>query len=422
MMSGVQNVGSQAISVFQNTKSTAKAEPEKPVWDGKKSYAYLEDSNRAGLEYGAKATRYYAAKTASDGELSVAELKKQIGEWFGEYTLTDREPGKVVQGKHYLYIDDSQLQKMAKDASYRAKVYGLMDRELTTGKEYTLRYSDGKDKTMHITGSIFSLSEANRKYAGADGVPYLGSAMSDHPISSSDSHVQVRSMSFLYDNLDPAKAARKSRAAAAKSQAEKLAEKRAEKKKAAKKAEKKEQLERLRQLAPSLEVSEGKELSMNRDRKMGTVALNPALLQKIESDPELAKKVNETLKGIEVAERLARNYFNALGGVTERTSHWYLDENGEIKHFAHTRREDGKNKLLREEQQKAAKEHTEKLREKMHKKSEELTKQLLERKEKESKDGNMIVDTEDVKPILETIRNEQREHLLPSGGRVDFRA
>ena len=137
----------------------------------KEALKITEDmGNQAGLDYGVKAAKYYASKTASDGEMTVDDLKKQISEWFSDYTLTNREPKDVVQEKHYLYIDDSQLNKMAKDASYRAKVYGLMDREMETGREYTLRYSDGRDVTAHITGSIFSLSEKNRKYAGADGI------------------------------------------------------------------------------------------------------------------------------------------------------------------------------------------------------------------------------------------------------------
>lgn len=212
---------------------------EKPVWNGKQAYKYLEDMNQVALDYGARAVNYYAGKTAEDGELSVDELKKQIGDWFPDYTLTDQEPKNAVQGKHYLYIDNSQLQKMAKDASYRAKVYGLMDRELTVGKEYILTYSDGRNQTMHLTGSVFSLCEANRKYAGADGVPYRGSCTSDHPWSSSNSHPQVRNMSFLSDHLEPAKSAGRSRISAVKKQAERLAEKRAEKKQAEKKQEKK---------------------------------------------------------------------------------------------------------------------------------------------------------------------------------------
>ncbi len=200
----------------------------KPVWNGKQAFTYLEDMNKAGLDYGAQATKYYSSKTATDGEMTVEDLKKQIGEWFSDYTLTDHEPKNVVNGKHYLYIDDSQLKKMAQDANYRVKVYGLMDREMETGREYTLTYSDGRNKTSHVTGSIFSLCEKNRKYDCGNGVPYLGSCNTDAGWSTSQSHIQVRNMNFLYDNLDPAKSARKSRLAIAKEHAEQLAKKRIE--------------------------------------------------------------------------------------------------------------------------------------------------------------------------------------------------
>ena len=197
--------------------------------------------------------------------LCQCRLKKQIKEWFPEYTLTDSEPSQVVAGKFYLYIDDKQLQKMASDPTYRAKVYGLMDSELQGKKGYTLQYSDGRKVTSHLTGSIFSLSEKNRKYAGADGIPYRGSCTSDHPFSSSNSHPQVRSMNFLYDNIDPAKSAAKSRKAAATKGAEKaLKKKKAQKKAAEKKAAVKKEEKKAREKRLEEKREEQKELAEQR--------------------------------------------------------------------------------------------------------------------------------------------------------------
>lgn len=221
-------------------RAVGKDTASKPVWNGNKAYTYLEDLNKAGLEYGTQATKYYASKTTEDGAMSVEDLKKQIKEWFPDYTLTNSEPSKVVKGKHYLYIDDSQLKKMASDSSYRAKVYGLMDRELETGKSYTLTYSDGRKVTSHVTGSIFSLSENNRKYDCGDGIPYRGSCDTDAGWSSSESHIQVRNQSYLSDNLNPAKSAAKSRkTSVTKLLSEKIKKQRAEKKQAQKKLEEK---------------------------------------------------------------------------------------------------------------------------------------------------------------------------------------
>lgn len=219
----------------------------KPVWNPKKVYKYLEDINEGFQSYKKQAVSYYSSlisKQEGDGSMSVDELKDEIRELFPEYTLTDSEPSKVKAGTFYLYIDKSQLQKMASDADYRARVYGLMDSELQGKNGYTLQYSDGRNVTAHLTGSIFSLSEKNRKYAGADGIPYLGSCTSDHAFSSSDSHPQVRNMSYLYDNLNPAKSAANSRKAAAAKAAQKAATKKAEQKKTAKKAEQKKAAEK----------------------------------------------------------------------------------------------------------------------------------------------------------------------------------
>ncbi|MCQ2535704.1 MAG: hypothetical protein MJ110_01910 [Lachnospiraceae bacterium] len=251
----ISGIGNFSNINFNKRSETAKN--GKPSWDGKKAYKYLEDMSDAAISYGIKAQKYYATKTMEDGEMSVADLKKQIGEMFSDYTLTDHEPRDVVSGKHYLYIDNSQLKKMASDPGYRAKVYGLMDREMEVGREWTMTYSDGRNVTSHITGSIFSLSEVNRKYAGADGIPYRGSCTSDHPWSSSDSHPQVRNQSFLYDNLDPEKSARKSRINAAKSMAVKVAKKKEEKKVIEKRAaEKKQKIKQQERIAEKREKEE----------------------------------------------------------------------------------------------------------------------------------------------------------------------
>lgn len=232
-----------------------QASSEKPVWNPNKVYKYLEDMNEGFQSYRKQAVSYYSsliAKQEGDGSMSVDALKEEIKELFPEYTLTDSEPSKVKNGISYLYIDKSQLQKMASDADYRAKVYGLMDTELQGIKGYTLQYSDGRNVTAHLTGSIFSLAEKNNKYAGPDGIPYLGSCTSDHSVCSSDSHPHVRSMSYLYENLDPAKsaanarkaAATKTTAKAAAKAAEKAAKKKAEQKKTAKKLAEKKQAEK----------------------------------------------------------------------------------------------------------------------------------------------------------------------------------
>lgn len=230
------NHASAAINV-----SKKSAKPQKPVWNPNKVYKYLEDMNKGFQDYKSQATAYYRAEIGENKNsvMTTEELKKQINELFPEYTLTDTEPGNVTQGKYYLYIDVSNLEKMAKDADYRARVYGLMDSELQGSKGYTLQYSDGRNVTTHITGSIFSLSDKNRKYDCGDGIPYRGSCTSDQGFSTTESHPQVRNMSFIYDNLDPAKSAARARRTLASQNAARLAKKQEKKLLAEKSADKK---------------------------------------------------------------------------------------------------------------------------------------------------------------------------------------
>ena len=224
------------VSYSLNINITSKtANNEKPTWNGKKPYKYLEDFNDAAMSYQKKAKIYYMNRTESDGTLTISDLKKQIKELFPDYTFTNQNRKDVVRGANYLYISDRQLQKMANDPSYRGRVYGLMDEELTVSKEFTLTYSDGKNVTQHCIGSFFSLDESNGE--GIDGLPYLGGCMTDGGFSSTESHPQVRNQSFIYDHLDPKKPNNKARkTSAVKSMAEKTAKTRADKKRAERKA------------------------------------------------------------------------------------------------------------------------------------------------------------------------------------------
>lgn len=104
-------------------------------------------------------------------------------------------------------------------------------------------------------------------------------------------------------------------------------------------------------------------LNTKRDNKIGTITINPKLLEKMQRDPEAEKKYTQLLKDIERAEKTVTAYYNGLGGCVERSSHWYIDENGKYCHFGYVRRDDKLNKKLREETQKNAERQIEKCRE-----------------------------------------------------------
>lgn len=72
----------------------------------------------------------------------------------------------------------------------------------------------------------------------------------------------------------------------------------------------------------------------------------------------------QRLNDIQRAESAANAYYSSRGGVTERTSHWHVDAEGNVSHFAHVRREDKLNEKLREEAEENANKLIEKIQEK----------------------------------------------------------
>lgn len=168
----------------------------------------------------------------------------------------------------------------------------------------------------------------------------------------------------------------------------------------------------------NLEIGTG--LNMKKDNKVGTVTMNPALLEKMQNDPDAAAKYTQLIKDIERAEKTVGAYYNALGGVVEHTSHWYIDENGKYSHFGYVRRDDKLNKKLREEAAENAKKLVEKTREKAAKKKEELketlekaegkVQQLLSEKVSHSESEEIYLDTDDMQMILEAVREKDEKN------------
>lgn len=205
-----------------------------------------------------------------------------------------------------------------------------------------------------------------------------------------------------------------------------------------------EYLKGLQKKVPYVELETGWGLSMKRDKR-SAITVNPKLLEKMQSDPEAEKKYTQTLKDIERAEKIGDAYYNALGGVVERTSHWYVDEDGKYYHFAYTRRDDKLNKKIREEAKKNAEELIEKTREKARKKAKELEERLTEKAEEAkeedsaantlaskdivaermkemltekleaSEDGEIYLDEKDMEPVMEAIREEESASSAGTG-------
>lgn len=149
-----------------------------------------------------------------------------------------------------------------------------------------------------------------------------------------------------------------------------------------------EYLKSIQKQVPYVKLETGFALSMKKDKRAGVITVNPKLLEKMQNDPEAAKKYTQTLKDIERAEKTGDAYYNALGGVVERTSHWYVDENGNFTHFAYTRRDDKLNKKIRKETQEKSEELIEKTREKAVKARKEQKKAMAQKLEEKRAAGN----------------------------------
>ena len=183
----------------------------------------------------------------------------------------------------------------------------------------------------------------------------------------------------------------------------------------------------------SLEVGTG--LNTKKDNMVGAVTINPKLLEKMQNDPKAEREYTQMLQGIQRAESIVGSYYNSIGNVVERTSHWYMDENGNLVSFGHVRIENKLDKELRKQADENAKKLIEKTCEKAKEKAEELQERLDSIKEAkadksaESKaekilsekfsnavDGEIYLNETDMKPILQTIRAEEQEKTKTKTG------
>lgn len=170
-------------------------------------------------------------------------------------------------------------------------------------------------------------------------------------------------------------------------------------------------LSRLQNKVTDVTLETGTVLNMKKDNKIGTLTIHPELLEKMQNDTDAEKKYTQLIKDIERAEQTVGAYYNAIGGVVERSSHWYIDENGKYCHFGYVRRDDKLNKRLREEARKNAAEQIERTRENARKKAEELA-ESLEKKAAEAREQDKQKEKEESVQALNGTAREKVEKLL----------
>lgn len=159
-----------------------------------RTYSSFAQMSQVLMEYGDEKTKTYDKQFSvmeNGGKISVDELKKTIKNEFPMYKMVSSEPADVVDGQNLLYIDKNNLQKMADNAGYRAKVFGLMRREGDSSVGTTNVRLNGELHSFRTTGSVFSLSDNNESVGG---IPYKGSAKSMSMSSSAMSASNSRSI------------------------------------------------------------------------------------------------------------------------------------------------------------------------------------------------------------------------------------
>lgn len=179
-------------------------------------------------------------------------------------------------------------------------------------------------------------------------------------------------------------------------------------------------MNKLKKLAPSVEFRTGCTYATDKSGK--TLTINPKLLEKMQNDPEMEKKMKELIAGVEKMTKIA-DAFEKARGMTCVFRHSYIDENGNYCHYSYVIREDKLNEKLREERRQNSEKLIKKTREKAAEKKEELQEQLeekktetlskaeilLDKKMANSDDGIIYVDDTEFKTFMEAVNEEESE-------------
>lgn len=101
---------------------------------------------------------------------------------------------------------------------------------------------------------------------------------------------------------------------------------------------KEQYVKELAKLVPSVEFRVGNTFSSAKNSK--TLAINPALVEKMRNDPEQEKETKELLKGVEFMTKMVDGIYKGSGWkVVFRRS--YIDENGKFSSISCVRNEFG---------------------------------------------------------------------------------
>ena len=181
-----------------------------------------------------------------------------------------------------------------------------------------------------------------------------------------------------------------------------------------------EYLKSLQKQVPYMKLQIGNAVNTKNDGKVDVLDINPKLLEKMQNDPDAAKKYGQRIKDVENAHKFVDNYLKSTGS-TVVCSHAYLDENGNYCNFTVSVHKDTLNEKLRKEAEENAKKQIEKTRENLKKKAEELeekieekepepsAKEMIDKKVADSEDGTFYLDDKEMQQVILKAKEEQEK-------------
>ena len=185
----------------------------------------------------------------------------------------------------------------------------------------------------------------------------------------------------------------------------------------AKRSSNEEYLKSLQKQVPYMKLQIGSAVNTKNDGKVDVLDINPKLLEKMQNDPEAAKKYGQRIKDVENAHKFVDNYLKSTGS-TVVCSHAYLDENGNYCNFTVSVHKDTLNEKLRKEAEENARKQIEKTRENLKKKAEELEEKIEEKEQEPSveemidkkvadfEDGSFYLDDKEMQQVIQKAKEE----------------
>ena len=177
-----------SLSVSVQASAARSGQSDRPVFDRNRVWSSLAEFNAAGVKYGEEWVKVYSDRFSgleNGGKISMEELDGLLRSEFASFGawFVDSNPKDVRTGQNDIFIDDANRRKMANDPEYRARVFGLIQRELSLGSQgFRYQWNGETIQTSRLTGSVISISDENASHGG---VPYLGMCTSGPTFSAS---------------------------------------------------------------------------------------------------------------------------------------------------------------------------------------------------------------------------------------------